>query len=141
MIESVEKGMTIYFYRDLDSCVIKGRVKDPTILDGFVDNIKVVKKVDWESIIDNEGKEIDALGGTSCVRLDKAFLTAKEANDAQKAEVEKHKDELRKEITDVESLLKFPLKHSVSSSEYTDWQARAVYEECIEKYKKGELKN
>lgn len=46
MIESVEKGMTIYFYRDLDSCVIKGRVKDPTILDGFVDNIKVVKKVD-----------------------------------------------------------------------------------------------
>lgn len=54
------------------------------------------------------------LEGTSCVRLDKAFLTAKEANDAQKAEVEKRKDKLRKEITDVESLLMFPLEHCLN---------------------------
>lgn len=141
MIENVENGMTIYFYRDLESYVKRGKVKDPTILDAGIDNIKVIRKVDWEANIDNEGKEVREIGGTSGVRLDKAFLTAKEANDAQEAEVEKHKDELRKEITDIESLLKFPLKHSVSSSEYTDWQARAVYEECIEKYKKGELKN
>lgn len=135
MIENVEKGMTIYFYRDLDSCVIKGKVKDSSIT-----KAGSIKYVNWEAIIDIEGKEIDALGGTSSVRLDKAFLTAKEANDAQKAEVEKYKDEIRKEITDVESLLKLPLEYCISNSEYTDWQARAVYEEYIEKYKKGELK-
>ena len=135
MIANVEKGMTIYFYRDLDSCIIKGKVKDSSIT-----KTGSIKYVNWEAIIDNEEKEISALGGTSGVCLDKAFLTAKEAYNAQKAELEKYKNELRKEITDVESLLKFPLKHSVSSSEYTDWQARAVYEEYIEKYKKGELK-
>ena len=140
MISNVENGMTIYFYRDLESYVKRGNVKDSTILDAGIDNIKVISKVAWEANIDNEGKEVRRIGGTSGVRLDKAFLTAKEANDAQKAEVEEHKEELRSEITDVESLLKFPLDHCLNGDEYTDWQARAVYEEYIEKYKKGEIK-
>lgn len=140
MINNVENGMTIYFYRDLESYIKRGNVKDSTILDAGIDNIKVISKVAWEANIDNEGKEVRRIGGTSGVRLDQAFLTAKEANDAQKAEVEKHKEELRSEITDVGSLLKFPLDHCLNGDEYTDWQARAVYEEYIEKYKKGELK-
>ena len=140
MISNVENGMTIYFYRDLESYVKRGNVKDSTILDAGIDNIKVISKVAWEANIDNEGKEVRRIGGTSGVCLDKAFLTAKEANDAQKAEVEEHKEELRSEITDVESLLKFPLDHCLNGDEYTDWQARAVYEEYIEKYKKGEIK-
>lgn len=140
MISNVENGMTIYFYRDLESYIKRGNVKDSTILDAGIDNIKVISKVAWEANIDSEGKEVRRIGGTSGVRLDKAFLTAKEANDAQKAEVEEHKEELRNEITDVESLLKFPLDHCLNGDEYTDWQARAVYEEYIEKYKKGELK-
>lgn len=140
MINNVENGMTIYFYRDLESYVKRGNVKDSTILDAGIDNIKVISKVAWEANIDSEGKEVRRIGGTSGVRLDQAFLTAKEANDAQEAEVEKHKEELRGEITDVESLLKFPLDHCLNGDEYTDWQARAIYEEYIEKYKKGELK-
>lgn len=140
MINNVENGMTIYFYRDLESYVKRGNVKDSTILDAGIDNIKVISKVAWEANIDSEGKEVRRIGGTSGVRLDQAFLTAKEANDAQEAEVEKHKEELRSEITDVESLLKFPLDHCLNGDEYTDWQARAIYEEYIEKYKKGELK-
>lgn len=140
MINNVENGMTIYFYRDLESYIKRGNVKDSTILDAGIDNIKVISKVAWEANIDSEGKEVRRIGGTSGVRLDQAFLTAKEANDAQEAEVEKHKEELRSEITDVESLLKFPLDHCLNGDEYTDWQARAVYEEYIEKYKKGELK-
>lgn len=140
MIEIVEKGMTIYFYRDLDSYVIKGKVKDPVVSNTSFTDIKYIRKVDWEASIDSEGKEVREIVGTSGVCLDKAFLTAKEANAAQAAEVEKYKDDLRSEITDVESLLKFPLKHCLDGDEYTDWQARAVYEEYIEKYKKGELK-
>lgn len=140
MIENVKNGMIIYFYRDLESYVIKGKVKDSSIVDASINNIKVIKKVDWKNTINGEGKKVREIGGTSGVRLDQAFLTAKEANDAQKAKVEKHKEELRSEITDVESLLKFPLGHCLNGDEYTDWQARAVYEEYIEKYKKGELK-
>lgn len=140
MINNVENGMTIYFYCDLESYIKRGNVKDSTILDAGIDNIKVISKVAWKANIDSEGKEVRRIGGTSGVRLDQAFLTAKEANDAQEAEVEKHKEELRSEITDVESLLKFPLDHCLNGGEYTDWQARAIYEEYIEKYKKGELK-
>lgn len=139
MIENVENGMTIYFYLNLDSYIIRGVVKDSSLRDAAIDNIKIIKAVNWEMNIDSEGKEVRTIGGTSGVRLDKAFLTAKEANDAQEAEVEKRKDELRKEITDVESLFMFPLKYCINGSEYTDWQARAVYDEYIEKYKTGEL--
>lgn len=140
MIENVEKGMIIYFYRDLDSYVIKGKVKDPVVVNTSFTDIKYIRKVDWKANIDSEGKEVGEIGGTSGVCLEKAFLTAKEANAARDAEVEKYKDDLRSEIADVESLLKFPLKHCLDGDEYTDWQARAVYEEYIEKYKKGELK-
>ncbi len=139
MINNVENGMTIYFYSNLDSYIKKGKVKDSSIL-GAGDSIQYIRKVDWKANIDSEGKEVREIGGTSGVCLDKAFLTAKEANDAQKAEVEEYKEELRSEITDVESLLKFPLDHCLNGDEYTDWQARAVYEEYIEKYKKGEIK-
>ena len=140
MIENVENGMTIYFYRDLESYVIKGKVKDSSIVDASINNIKVIKKVDWKNTINGEGEEVREIGGTSGVRLDKAFLTAKEANDAQDAEIEEHKKELRSEITDVESLLKFPLHHCLIGDEYADFCARHVYEEYIEKYKRGELK-
>ena len=139
MISNVENGMTIYFYRDLDSYIKKGKVKDSSIL-GAGDSVQYIRKVDWKADIDSEGKEVGEIGGTSGVQFDKAFLTAKEANDAQDAEIEKHKEELRNKITGVESLLKFPLDHCLNGDEYTDWQARAVYEEYIEKYKKGELK-
>ena len=138
MIENVKNGMTIYFYRDLESYVIKGKVKDSSIVDAGINNIKVIKKVDWKNTINGEGKEVREIGGTSGVRLDKAFLTAKEANDAQKAEVEKHKEELKSEITDLFSLLEFPLKHCLNGDEYTDWQAKAVYEEIVKGIKNGD---
>lgn len=138
MIENVKNGMIIYFYRDLDSYVIRGRVRDSSIRDASIGNIKVISKVDWEATINSEGKEVRKIGGTSGVQLDKAFLTAKEANDSQKAEVEKHKEELRSEITDLFSLLEFPLKHCLNGDEYTDWQAKAVYEEIVEGIKNGD---
>lgn len=138
MVENLKNGMTIYFYRDLDSYVIRGTVKDSTICDMVPYNIKYVKAVHWEMKVDDEGKEVEPTVGTSGVYLNRIFLTAKEAYDVQEAEIEKLKGEYRAEITDIESLLKFPLKHCLSGDN-PDWQARAVYEECIEKYK-NELK-
>lgn len=140
MIGNLKNGMTIYFYRGLGPHVIRGVVKDSSLQDTGSDNAKIIKFVDWKGLINREGKEIRALEGTSNVRLDRAFLTAKEANDAKKAEIEKRKDELRKEITDLESLFKFPFKHCLIGGKNTDWQAVDIYDEYIEKYKKGEIK-
>ena len=135
MIENLKNGMTVYFYHDLGTYVIKGTVKDSTLCDMVPNNIRAVH---WEMKVDDEGKEVEPIVGTLSVYLDKVFLTAKDAYDAQEAEIEKHKSEYRAEITDVESFLKFTLKHCLSGGN-PDWRARVVYEECIEKYK-NELK-
>lgn len=114
MIENLKNGMTVYFYRDLDTYVIKGIVKDSTLCDMVPYNIKYIKAIHWEMNVNDEGKEVEPIVGTSGVYLDNVFLTVKEAYDAQEAEIEKHKSEYRAEITDVESFLKFPLKHCLS---------------------------
>lgn len=84
MVENLKNGMTIYFYRGLGPHVIRGVVKDSSLQDTGSDNTKIIKFVDWKGLINREGKEIRALKGTSNVCLDRAFLTAKEANDAKK---------------------------------------------------------
>ena len=94
MVENLKNGMTAYFYRDLDTYVIKGIVKDSTLCDMVPYNIKYIKAVHWEMSVDDEGKEVEPIVGTSGVYLDKVFLTAKEAYDVQEAEIEKHKREI-----------------------------------------------
>lgn len=42
MVENLKNGMTVYFYRDLDTYVIKGTVKDSTLRDMVPNNIRAV---------------------------------------------------------------------------------------------------
>ena len=55
MVENLKNGMTAYFYRDLDTYVIKGTVKDSTLCDMTPYNIRAVY---WEMNVDDEGKII-----------------------------------------------------------------------------------
>ncbi len=126
MVENVKKGMTIYYYQYTDSFVEKGIVKDPTIKDAGFQNIKLISKVNWEN------------GTTSGARLDHCFATEKEATDSRNAEQEKHIEELKSEITDLVSLLEFPLKHDVRDGEYCDYAAQKIYKEIVEGIKNGE---
>lgn len=126
MIENVKKGQTIYYYQYTDSFVEKGIVKDSTIKDAGFQNIKFISKVNWEN------------GTTSGARLDHCFATEKEATDSRNAEQEKHIEKLKSEITDLISLLEFPLKHDVRDGEYCDYAAQKVYKEVIEGIKNGD---
>lgn len=125
MIENVKKGQTIYYYQYTDSFIEKGIVKDPKLQIAYKD-IKFISKVDWEN------------GTTSGARLDHCFATEKEATDSRNAEQEKYIEELKGEITDLVSLLEFPLKHDVRDGEYCDWFAQKIYKEIVEGIKNGE---
>lgn len=147
MIENVKKGMTVYYFKDIWEFMEEGVVRDPEIRNTVIGsatpnpyNIPVISKIDWKYYVGADGKRTREDYGTSGAKLENCFLTAKEAWEERDHRIEEHKENLRKEITDVESLLKFPLNHEVRCGEYCDWYARGVYEEYIEKYKRGELK-
>lgn len=119
MIENVEEGMTIYFYQYVDSPIEEGIVKDPKVQIACRD-IKFITKVNWEN------------GTTSGARLDHCFTSFEGARGAQKIERDKHIEELKSEITDLVSLLEFPLKHNVRDGEYCDFFAQKIYKEFVE---------
>lgn len=147
MIENVKKGMTVYCFRDIWDFMEEGVVQDPEIQNVVIGaatpnpyNIPVINKIDWKYYVGPDGKRDREDFGTSGAKLENCFLTAKEAWGEREHRIAEHKEELGKEITDLESLLNFPLNHGVSNGEQCDWYAREVYEEYIEKYKRGELK-
>ena len=142
MIENVQKGQVVYFFRVLDSYIIKGTVTDETIREDVVgegtDNpitYKYIWRVHWDATIDANGKEAREIGGCSSVLLDRCFSTASEANNVQEKEREKYKNQLRKEITDLKSLLEFPLHNALCGD--PDWLAIEVYKEAMDRFLKG----
>ena len=149
MIENVKIGMTVFAFHTIHDPIVEGTVKDPTIREttfgGATSNPKTyksIKSVDWKYYIADENgirSETAGFRSSGCY-LENTFSTAKEAFEVKEKLIEDYREKLRSEITDVESLFRFPLNHCVIGNEYTDWYARAVYEEYIEKYKKGELK-
>lgn len=139
MIKNVRKGMTVYYFSDIQEFMEEGVVQDPKI-QNVVSTIPVINKIDWKYYVGPDGERIREDFGTSGAKLENCFLTAKEAWEERNRRIEEHKEKLRSEITDIESLLKFPLNHEVRDGEYCDWYAKEVYEEFIEKYKKGGLK-
>lgn len=147
MIENIKKGMTVYCFRDIWDFMEEGVVQDPEIRNVVIGaatpnpyNIPVINKIDWKYYVGPDGERDREDFGTSGAKLENCFLTAKEAWEERDRRIAEHKEELGKEITDLESLLNFPLNHGVSNGEHCDWYAREVYEEYIEKYKRGELK-
>lgn len=147
MIENVKKGMTVYYFKDIWEFMEEGVVQDPEIRNNVIGsatpnpyNIPVISKIDWKYFVRADGERAHEDHGTSGAKLENCFLTAKEAWEERDRRIEEHKEKLRGEITDLEALLKFPINHEIRYGEYCDWYAREVYEDYIEKYKRGELK-
>ena len=138
MVDKVKKGQKIYYYRNIWDVVEKGTVEDSTIITDVVGastdhptELKLIKNVHWYERVYEDGN--------SAALLDNIFLTAKEAYEYQNAMLEKHKEELRNEITGLEDLLKFPLNHCLRG-ERCDNYAREVYEDVCQKILSGEIR-
>lgn len=140
MISNIKKGQTIYYYRDIQEAVEEGVVEDAEIVDDVVgaatDNpktIHLVKRVHWVKHVYEDGTCRDDYGSSSAL-LDRCFLLPETAFEARRKEAEAYENKLREELTDLYSLLDFPLKHCLYG-EYTDYIALKVYKDAIEELK------
>ena len=100
------------------------------IVCGFVSEI--AKRSDNEDyIIEVKGKSYseDSFIGTTHQSLDNLFATKEEAITAAKKESQEWVDDYKKEITDIASLVAFPLSHTFYAEEYTDYEAIRAYKE------------
>lgn len=148
MISNIKKGQTIYYYRDIQEAVEEGVVEDAEIIDDVVGaatdspkTIHLVKLIRWVNHVYEDGTCRDDYGSSAAL-LDHCFKTKEEAFEARKKEVEAYENKLREELTDLYSLLDFPLKHCLYG-EYTDYIALKVYKDAIEELKnfKGFIQN
>lgn len=100
------------------------------IVCGFVNEI--TKHSDNENyIIEIKGKSYleDSFIGTIHRSPDNLFATKEEAIAAAKKERQEWVDDYKAEITDIASLVAFPLSHTFYAEEYTDYEAIRAYKE------------
>ena len=125
----VKKGKKIFYVRDVFSAVELGYIDDPkitsTILQTCTPNpskLEFIKSVNWKNYVYDDGTMSDDWG-SSGADLSKCFKTAKEALTFRKKWVEEYIADLKSEITDIKSLLEFPLKHQLCGEDYNDYAA------------------
>lgn len=100
------------------------------IVCGFVSEI--TRHSDNEGhIIKVKGKSYleDSFIGITHQSPDNLFVTKEEAIAAAKQESQDWVDDYKKEITDIASLVAFPLSHTFYAEEYTDYEAIKAYRE------------
>lgn len=104
--------------------------KAERIVCGFVSEI--TRRADNEEhIIKVKGKSYleDSFIGITHQLPDNLFATKEEAIAAAKQESQDWVDDYKKEITDIASLVAFPLSHTFYAEEYTDYEAIRAYKE------------
>lgn len=100
------------------------------IVCGFVSEI--TKRSDNEDyIIEIKGKSYseDSFIGTTHQSPNNLFVTKEEAIAVTKKANQKRVDNYKAEITDIASLVTFPLSHTFYAEEYTDYEAIKAYKE------------
>ncbi len=100
------------------------------IVCGFVSEI--TKRSDNEDyIIEIKGKSYseDSFIGTTHQLPNNLFVTKEEAIAVTKKANQKRVDNYKAEITDIASLVAFPLSHTFYAEEYTDYEAIKAYKE------------
>lgn len=100
------------------------------IVCGFVSEI--TRHSDNEGhIIKVKGKSYleDSFIGITHQSPDNLFVTKEEAIAAAKQESQDWVDDYKNEITDIASLVAFPLSHTFYAEEYTDYEAIRAYKE------------
>lgn len=100
------------------------------IVCGFVSEI--TRRADNEEhIIKVKGKSYleDSFIGITHQLPDNLFATKEEAIAAAKKESQEWVDNYKAEITDIASLVAFPLSHTFYAEEYTDYEAIKAYRE------------
>ena len=114
-INDIKIGQKVWYQEYWSQMIVWGKVTKITKFDNNEDGIEVTGEV----------YEKESAAGTTTQPLNNLFATKHEAIEANQEWV----DEYKKEITDIASLVAFPLSHTFYAEEYTDYEAIRAYRE------------
>lgn len=111
-------GQTVFFEEFWSNNIIKGEISE--IHDDGA-------RVKCECIVNKNGHAVDSFAGTCGGKWENLYLTAGDAYAGKEKKLQDKTAQYEKEITDVESLIKFALNHPLCAAEYTDHAAIEAY--------------
>lgn len=118
-INDIKNGQKVWYKEYWSQMIVWGKVTNITKFDNNEYGIKVKGEV----------YEKGSAAGTTTQPLNNLFATKEEAIAAAKQESQDWVDDYKKEITDIASLVAFPLSHTFYAEEYTDYEAIRAYKE------------
>lgn len=118
-INDIKIGQKVWYQEYWSQMIVWGKVTKITKFDNNEDGIEVTGEV----------YEKGSAAGTTTQPLNNLFATKHEAIEAIKKANQEWVDEYKKEITDIASLVAFPLSHTFYAEEYTDYEAIRAYRE------------
>ena len=118
-INDIKIGQKVWYKEHWSQMIIWGKVTKITKFDNNEDGIEVTGDV----------HEKGSFVGTTTLPLNNLFATKYEAITAVKEEKQKWVDNYKAEITDVASLVTFPIAHPFGAEEYTNYEAIRAYKE------------
>ena len=111
-------GQTVFFEEHWSNNIIKGTISE--IHDDGA-------RVECECIVDKAGHDRGSFPGTCGGRWENLYPTAADAYAGREKKLQDKTAQYEREITDVESLIKFALNHPLCAEEYTDHAAIEAY--------------
>ena len=90
--------------------------------------------VHGKNYINADGSDGDRYYGSCGNTYENIYLTAEDAINGIKAKHQAKVDEYCKQITDIESMIKFSMNHCLNGEEYTNWDAVKAYKIMAKNY-------
>lgn len=118
-INDIKIGQKVWYEEYWSQMIVWGKVTKITKFENNEYGIEVTGEVYAE------GSSV----GTTTQPLNNLFATKYEAIEAIKKANQKRVDDYKAEITDIASLVAFPLSHTFYAEEYTDYEAIRAYKE------------
>lgn len=118
-INDIKIGQKVWFHEYWSQMIVWGKVTKITKFDNNEDGIEVRGEV----------YEKGSAPGTTTQPLDNLYATKEEAIEAIRKSNQAQVDTYKKEITDIASLVAFPITHPFGMEEYTDYEAIRAYRE------------
>lgn len=118
-INDIKIGQKVWYQEYWSQMIVWGKVTKITKFENNEYGIEVTGEVYAE------GSSV----GTTTQPLNNLFATKYEAIEAIKKANQKRVDDYKAEITDIASLVAFPLSHTFYAEEYTDYEAIRAYKE------------
>lgn len=118
-INDIKIGQKVWYQEYWSQMIVWAKVTKITKFDNNEYGIEVT----------GEAYERGSAVGTTIQPLNNLFATKYEAIETIKKANQKIVDDYKKEITDIASLIEFPLSHPFGTEEYTDYEAIRAYKE------------